>query len=73
MVLKLENKKKKAFTSIRVDPELWKEVKIEAIRRDMEVSELVEQALKKELSTKGKPFSGKPFSTPNPLTTGNKH
>lgn len=28
---------------------MWKEVKIEAIRRDMEVSELVENALKKEL------------------------
>jgi predicted DNA-binding ribbon-helix-helix protein len=42
-------KKKKSFTSIRIDPELWKEVKIEAIRRDMEVSELVELALRKEL------------------------
>ncbi|MCP8313788.1 MAG: hypothetical protein H3Z53_05385 [archaeon] len=41
--------KKKASTSIKIDPELWKEAKIEAIRRDMEVSELVEQALKKEL------------------------
>jgi len=48
-----EKKKKKGFTSIRVDPELWKEVKIEAIRRDMEVSELVEQALRKELGLKG--------------------
>jgi hypothetical protein len=49
VVLNLENKKKKAFTSIRVDPELWKEVKIEAIRRDMEVSEFVGLALRKEL------------------------
>jgi predicted HicB family RNase H-like nuclease len=45
----MDNKKKKSFTSIRVDPELWKKVKIEAIRQDMEVSELVGQALKKEL------------------------
>ena len=44
--------KKKGFTSIRVDPELWKEVKIEAIRRDMEVSELVEMCLRKELGLK---------------------
>lgn len=43
-------KPKKAFTSIRVDPELWKEVKIEAIRRDVEVSDLVAEALRKELS-----------------------
>jgi hypothetical protein len=37
-------------TSIKVNPELWKEVKIEAIRRDIEISELVELALKKELN-----------------------
>lgn len=40
-------------TSIKIDPELWKEVKIEAIRQDMEVSDLVERALKREL---GKPL-----------------
>jgi len=44
-----EKKKKKGFTSIRIDPDLWKEVKIEAIRRDMRVSELVERALRKEV------------------------
>ena len=48
----VSNKKKKAYTSIRIDPELWKEVKIEAIRRDIEVSELVGQALRKELGQK---------------------
>jgi predicted HicB family RNase H-like nuclease len=63
-----DKKKKKSFTSIRVNPELWKEVKIEAIRRDLEVSELVEQALRKELR-----IESKPFSTPNPLTTRSKH
>lgn len=41
--------KKRTQTSIKIDPELWKEVKIEAIRHDMEVSELVEQALRREL------------------------
>jgi len=41
--------KKRASTSIRIDKELWKEAKIEAIRRDMQVSELLELALRKEL------------------------
>jgi hypothetical protein len=36
---------KRESTSIKVDPNLWKEAKIEAIRNDMELSELVEQAL----------------------------
>jgi predicted HicB family RNase H-like nuclease len=49
----MEKKKKGGFTSIRVDPDLWKEVKIEAIRRDIDVSELVERALKKELKIEG--------------------
>lgn len=44
-----EEKRKKEATSIKIDPELWKEAKIEAIRRDMELGELVEVALKKEL------------------------
>lgn len=35
--------------SIKVNPELWKAVKIEAIRRDMEISALVEVALMKVL------------------------
>ncbi len=41
--------KKKEYTSIRIDPELWKEVKIQAIREDIEVSELMERAVKREL------------------------
>lgn len=40
---------KRKATSIKIDPDLWKEAKIEAIRRDMDVSELVEQLLRKEL------------------------
>lgn len=47
------SKKEKTSTSIKIDPELWKEAKIEAIRRDMELSELVELALKKEIGFKG--------------------
>lgn len=40
--------KKKEYTSIRVDPDLWKEVKIQAIREDLEVSEFMERAIKHE-------------------------
>ena len=43
-------------TSIKIDPELWKEAKIEAIRREIDVSELVERALRKELRTGNKEF-----------------
>jgi len=42
-------KRKKEATSIKVDPELWKLAKIEAIKHDMELGELVEQSLRKEL------------------------
>jgi len=44
--------KKRETTSIKIDPELWKKVKIEAIKRDMKVYELVELALKHELGIK---------------------
>jgi post-segregation antitoxin (ccd killing protein) len=44
-----ESSKKREATSIKIDPELWKQAKIEAISRDMELSELVENALRKEL------------------------
>jgi len=36
---------KREATSIKIDPQLWKQAKIEAIRNDMELSELVEQAI----------------------------
>jgi hypothetical protein len=32
-------------TSIKVKPDLWKEAKIEAVKHDKTVSELVEEAL----------------------------
>jgi post-segregation antitoxin (ccd killing protein) len=38
---------KREATSIKVDPQLWKQAKIEAIRNDLELSELVEQAIEK--------------------------
>jgi post-segregation antitoxin (ccd killing protein) len=43
-------------TSIKIDPQLWKEAKIEAIRREIDVSELVEDALRKELRSGNKEF-----------------
>jgi len=45
-VVHMPEKKK---TSIKIDPELWKEAKIEAIRREVDVSDFVEDALRKEL------------------------
>jgi post-segregation antitoxin (ccd killing protein) len=41
---------KREPTSIKIDPQLWKEAKIEAINRDMDLSELVENALRKDLN-----------------------
>jgi hypothetical protein len=35
-------------TSIKVDPELWKEFKKHAIDLDTDISDLVEQLIKKE-------------------------
>ena len=42
----------KAKTSIKIDPELWKAAKIEAIKRDTELSNLVEIALAKEIGVR---------------------
>ena len=36
-------------TSIRVDPELWKKVKIQAIKNNETATDLLVRALKKEL------------------------
>jgi hypothetical protein len=47
---------KRESTSIKIDPELWKEAKIEAIRRETDVSELVEHAIRKELGGSSKEF-----------------
>jgi hypothetical protein len=47
---------KREPTSINVDPELWKDAKIEAIKRGITVTELFEESLRKELQT---PCKGK--------------
>jgi post-segregation antitoxin (ccd killing protein) len=41
---------KREATSIKIDPELWKQAKIEAINRDIDLSDLVEDAIRKELN-----------------------
>jgi len=46
---------KRESTSLKIRPSVWKEAKIEAIRQDMELSELVEKALEAFL---GKPKKG---------------
>jgi len=37
--------KKQFVTSLRVDSNLWKEAKVQAIRHDMTLTELVEEAI----------------------------
>jgi len=41
MITKIE----RVATSIKIDPSLWKKAKIEAIKEDLELSELVEKAI----------------------------
>jgi hypothetical protein len=36
---------KRESTSIKIRPDIWKEAKIEAIKHDMDLSELVERAI----------------------------
>jgi len=44
----------KTVTSIKVDEEMWKKVKIEAINQDRELYDILEEALKNWLSLQGK-------------------
>jgi predicted HicB family RNase H-like nuclease len=46
---KAKDKIERKPTSIKIDPKLWEEAKIEAIKQKMLLSELVERAVKKEL------------------------
>ena len=41
-----DNDTKRITTSIKIDPKLWKETKIQAIRDERTVSELLEDAIK---------------------------
>jgi hypothetical protein len=61
MIAKIPDKKGRISTSIKIDPYIWKQAKIEAITRNIELSDMVENALRKEI--------GKPLSN-NKLTSG---
>ncbi len=43
---------KREATSIKIDPSLWKNAKMEAIKFDMTVSELVEEAIREWIQQK---------------------
>ena len=47
---KIERTDEKAKTSIKVDPALWKEARIASIQHNIELSQIVEDGLKSELS-----------------------
>jgi len=44
--IKLDPNVKRETTSIKIDPSIWKEAKKDAIDRDVDLSQLVEIALK---------------------------
>jgi hypothetical protein len=44
-VLKV-SEKKQTVTSLRVDPDLWKEAKVQAIKHDLTLAEVVDQAVR---------------------------
>jgi hypothetical protein len=52
MIEKKPDSKGRIPTSIKIDPSLWKQAKIEAINRNMDLSEMVETALRKEIKEK---------------------
>lgn len=52
-----DEEKKQFVTSLRVDSNLWKEAKVQAIRHDITLTELVEEAINlwmKEKTTESK-------------------
>lgn len=51
-MIKITETKKTMVTSLRVNPDLWKEAKIQAIRHDMTLTEIVEEALKQWMQEK---------------------
>lgn len=44
----------KKTTSLKIDENLWKEVKIHCIKNDIEISEYIEELFKEDLKKKGK-------------------
>lgn len=41
----MTDKVERVATSIKINPDVWKKAKIEAIKHDLELSELVEKAI----------------------------
>lgn len=44
----------RANTSVNIDQELWKEAKIEAIKKDITISEMLENAIREYIKKKEK-------------------
>lgn len=44
----------KTVTSVKIDDDTWKKVKIEAIHQDKQLSDILDEALKNWLSVQGK-------------------
>lgn len=44
-----EEEIERVTTSLKIDPKLWKKVKMKALEREVKLYELVEMALKKEI------------------------
>jgi len=45
----MSKRKNRVVTSLRVDPNLWKEAKIEAIKRGTTLASLLEKAIRNEV------------------------
>lgn len=54
MVMDMKKDVIRSVTSIKINPDLWKEAKIEAIREDLSVSEALEEALQEWVDRKRK-------------------
>jgi hypothetical protein len=46
------SEKKQTVTSLRVDPDLWKEARVQAIRNDMTLADVVDVALREWIKRK---------------------
>ncbi len=47
-----ENEKEQVVTSLKVDPELWKKAKMEALKRDITLGHLVDEAVREWIEKK---------------------
>lgn len=48
------SKKKQLVTSLRVNPDLWKEAKVQAIMLDLSLAEVIDEALREWIEKKNK-------------------